>query len=135
MDIVSKDGFDFDFDSRACEICPGNCCCGESGNVWLDQQEMDRICGMLQMNIVDFIEKYLRRVGNRFSCKERVSEYGMECIFFERAARKCSIYAVRPSGCRSYPFWDYFKIHIDHVSKECPGIKKKELRVNPDSEV
>lgn len=125
MDSVRMDGFDFVFDPSACKSCPGNCCCGESGNVWLGQQEVNRICEFLQENHIDFIEKYLHRVGNRFTCKERVSEYGLECVFFQGAERKCSIYSVRPSGCRAYPFWDYFKTNPEHLIKECPGVKNR----------
>lgn len=125
MGLVQMDGFYFVFDPSACESCPGHCCCGESGNVWVNQQEIDRICGFLQMHRVDFMERYLRRVENRFSCKEHVIEQGLQCVFFQGAEKKCSIYAVRPSGCRSYPFWDYFKTHGGELVKECPGIKKK----------
>jgi Fe-S-cluster containining protein len=125
MDLLQMDGFDFVFDPNACEICPGHCCCGESGNVWVNQQEINRICGFLQMHCVDFMEKYLRRVENRFSCKEHVTDQGLECVFFQGAEKKCSIYAVRPSGCRSYPFWDHFKAHVAQLVKECPGIRKR----------
>lgn len=119
------DGFDFVFDPGSCETCPGNCCCGESGNVWVSQQEMNRICEFLQMNHIDFIEKYLCRVGTRFSCKERVTALGLECIFFQGAEKKCSIYPLRPSGCRTYPFWNHFKTHPEQLVTECPGIRDK----------
>lgn len=125
MTVMQMEGFDFVFDPSACEACPGYCCCGESGNVWVNQQEIARICIFLQIHSIDLMEKFLQRVGNRFSCKERVSEHGMACVFFQGAEKKCSIYAVRPSGCRSYPFWDHFKIHEEQLFKECPGIKKK----------
>ena len=116
------DGFDFVFNSRACETCSGACCCGESGQVWVSQKEMSRICEFLQMNCIDFMERYLRRVGNRFSCKERGTEHGFECVFFQEIERKCLIYAVRPSRCRTYPFWEHFKIFPEQVARECPGI-------------
>lgn len=125
MDIIHKIGFDFIFDPSACVACPGNCCCGESGNVWVSQQEMNRICEFLQMNRIDFIEKYLCRVESRFTCKERLTEQGLECVFFRAAEKKCSVYAVRPSGCRTYPFWEHFKTHPEQLFMECPGIKSK----------
>ncbi len=125
VDVVQMDGFDFAFNPSACDTCSGSCCCGESGNVWVSQQEMSSICEVLQMNCIDFMEKYLQRVGNRFSCKERVTEHGLECIFFQGMEKKCSIYAVRPSGCRTYPFWGHFKTCSKQVGKECPGIVAK----------
>lgn len=127
-EVIQVEGFDFTFDPAACETCPGHCCRGESGNVWVNQHEISQISWFLQESQIDCMERYLHRVENRFSCKERASEHGLECIFFQGAEKKCAIYAARPSGCRTYPFWDYFKIHPDQVVKECPGIKKKEKR-------
>ena len=125
MDIVQKDGFDFVFDPSACEACTGYCCCGNSGNVWVNPQEVELICLFLKMNFVDFAAKYLRRVENRLSLQERLVGDAFECVFFDGIEKKCSIYGLRPSGCRTYPFWDYFKIHPKQVARECPGIRGK----------
>jgi uncharacterized protein len=122
LDLVRTEGFDFAFNPSACDTCSGFCCCGESGNIWVNRQEMSRICEFLKMNSIDFMEKYLHRVENRFSCKERVGEHGLECIFFRGIEKKCSIYIVRPSGCRTYPFWEHFKNCSDQIVRECPGI-------------
>ena len=43
LDIVQMDGFDFAFNLSACDTCSGSCCCGESGNVWVSQQEMEGV--------------------------------------------------------------------------------------------
>lgn len=125
MDGVQKDGFDFVFDPGACETCSGLCCSGASGNVWVSHQEMVRICSFLQMHFIDFRERYLRRVENRYCLQERIVADAMECIFFDGNQKKCSIYALRPSGCRSYPFWDHFKSHPEQLIKECPGVRGK----------
>ncbi|MFH1674395.1 MAG: YkgJ family cysteine cluster protein [Pseudomonadota bacterium] len=125
MGIIQRDGFDFSFDPSGCEGCPGYCCCGESGNVWVSQNEILQICSFLQTNIVDYIRTYLNRIGNRFSIKERFTEQGFECVFFECSKKQCSIYPVRPLQCRQYPFWEHFKEHKDQVIKECPGIIAK----------
>ncbi len=37
MNIVTKEGFDFTFDPIGCETCEGNCCIGESGNIWINK--------------------------------------------------------------------------------------------------
>ncbi len=124
MESIQKDGFDFGFNPDACETCPGHCCCGESGKVWVHHVEMSRISAFLQIHLIDFMERYLDRSGNRFSCKERVADDGLECIFFQGAERKCSIYPVRPDGCRTYPFWDHFKTCSDQVVRECPGVQR-----------
>jgi len=122
---IQRSGFDFVFDPGACETCPGYCCSGASGNVWVSCQEIEGICLFLQVNFIDFMERYLRRVENRFSLRERVGANGLECIFFDGIEKKCSIYTVRPSGCRTYPFWEHFKTHPEEVVKECPGINER----------
>lgn len=136
MSIIQKTGFDFSFDSCECEGCPGYCCCGKSGNIWVSQNEILQISSFLQINIIDYIGTYLNRIGNRFSIKERLAEQGLECVFFEpqkqaccgklqHSKKQCSIYPVRPFQCRQYPFWEHFKEHKDQVIKECPGIIAK----------
>ncbi len=127
MDGVYRDGFDFVFDPKACEVCPGYCCCGETGHVWVSPLEMEGIRMFLQENPVDFIEKYFFRINGRLSCQERVTEAGLACVFFQGEEKKCAIYAVRPSACRSYPFWSYFKENPDLLLKECPGVKRLSL--------
>ena len=124
LDIIRKKGFDFGFDPGACQKCPGNCCCGESGNVWVSQEEILLICDFLGINTIDFMKNYVNRIGSRLSIKERFTGHDYECIFFNGNARNCSIYAVRPVQCRQFPFWEYFKRHRDQVIKECPGIRE-----------
>jgi Fe-S-cluster containining protein len=77
----------------------------------------------LQTNPIDYIQKYLNRIDNKFSIKECFTEHGFECVFFEGPKKQCSIYAVRPFQCRQYPFWEHFKKHKEQVIKECPGIE------------
>ena len=129
VDIIRRDGFDFGFDPSACKDCPGLCCYGDSGNIWVDQQEILQICSLLQINPVDFIRIYLNRIGNRFSIKEVITVSGFECIFFKGPRKKCSIYTVRPFQCRQYPFWGHFKKHKEQVIRECPGIIVKKDKV------
>jgi len=123
MNIIQKEGFDFGFDPSACESCPGYCCRGESGNIWVNHEDILRMCRLLQTNPIDFIPHYLNRINNRLSIKERVGEYSMECVFFDHHQKCCSIYAARPRQCRTFPFWEHFKRHKKELIKECPGIR------------
>ena len=123
MAIIRREGFDFGFDPGACEACPGFCCCGERGTVWVSQPEINRLCRFLQVNPVDFIQHYLTRIDNRFSIKEKVGEEGCACLFFDTTKRRCSVYAVRPLQCREFPFWEHFRENKEEVIKECPGIR------------
>ena len=119
---MKQDGFDFAFDPKACESCEGNCCIGESGYIWVTPEEIRAIATHLDMDESDFRRDRLRKVQYRYSLKERQLGESFECEFFDKSKRQCGIYDVRPSQCRSFPFWDYFKTRIDEVKKECPGI-------------
>ena len=123
MTIIMKKKFNYDFDSSACNKCPGFCCSGTSGNIWVNQPEIESISAFLNMNVIDFIDKYLVRKDNRFNLKEQLIDDEFTCIFF---AGKCTIYEVRPKQCREYPFWDYYKDKIEEIQSECPGILIKD---------
>ncbi len=122
QDIITKEGYTYGFDPSKCAQCEGRCCTGESGYIWLTPKEMHKIADFLDIEIDDFKISYLRKVGYRYSLKERVINGEFECIFFDTEAKNCSIYDQRPLQCRTFPFWDYFKKHTDEVVKECPGI-------------
>ncbi len=122
QDIITEEGYTYGFDPSKCAQCEGRCCTGESGYIWLTPKEMHKIADFLDIEIDDFKINYLRKVGYRYSLKERVINGEFECIFFNTKAKNCSIYDQRPLQCRTFPFWDYFKKHTDEVVKECPGI-------------
>ena len=119
MNVIEKEGFPYKFDADACMECEGNCCIGESGYIWVSPKEIEEIAGFLKMDIEKFKQMYLVKAGYKYSIKEKPYKNGFACIFF---ANGCSIYPVRPKQCRTFPFWDYFKTHIDELVKECPGI-------------
>ena len=122
ISIIQRYGFDFSFNPYACKECPGKCCSGESGNIWVTQYEMRLISSFLRINLIDCIQKYFTTHNNRITNKERLTESGYECIFLKGSQKNCSIYEVRPSQCREYPFWDYFRKHKELIINECPGI-------------
>ena len=119
---IYKDGYDYCFETSACEKCEGNCCIGESGYIWVNPQEILEISEFLNLSLDKFYDKYLKKVKYRFSLKEIEYNGGYRCIFFDLKERRCGIYSVRPTQCRSFPFWDHFKTNIKEVQRECPGI-------------
>lgn len=119
---MTKEGYDFAFDPKACAQCLGNCCIGESGYIWLSNQNIQDIAKSLEIDVALFITEYLRKIGYRYSLKEVAFEKGYRCIFFDVEKRGCSIYAQRPLQCRTFPFWEHFKNNISEVEAECPGI-------------
>ena len=120
--LIRKEGYAYAFDARTCETCGGRCCTGESGNIFVNNEEIKAITVLLKTDIVTFYERYLVKRGYRFSLKERQVGDSYDCIFFDRVRAICTIYSVRPLQCRTFPFWDYFKTHIDELKNECPGI-------------
>jgi len=122
IDTMKKEGFSFAFNPKACETCEGNCCIGESGYVWVTPAEIKAIAAFLKMDETRFKKEHLRKMQYRYSLKERQIGESYECEFFDKTKRGCTIYEVRPSQCRTFPFWDYFKSHVREVEEECPGI-------------
>lgn len=86
-----------------CTQC-GNCCSGEPGYVWATKKEIAEISKFLGRSDEWLDKEHLRRIGPRYSLTERPDG---DCIFLRREEGKalCSIYSVRPSQCRTWPFW------------------------------
>lgn len=47
------------------------CCCGESGTIWVNQQEIVYMCCFFNTHSIDFIQHYLIPIDNRFSIKKK----------------------------------------------------------------
>ncbi len=116
------EGFSYAFDANACKVCQGHCCTGESGYIWVSPEEIKQMAEYFQLESSVFVKKYLLKVGYRFTLKEETYNDGFCCVFFDTIRKQCSIYLLRPSQCRTFPFWEYFKENVNEVIKECPGI-------------
>jgi len=116
--------FKFTFDNSGCELCDGNCCIGESGYIWVNNSEILAISRFLGIDKDIFVSDYLIKVGYKYSIREiKLSENSYSCIFFDKG---CKIYDVRPTQCRTFPFWDYFIQYPEELLKECPAVKMVE---------
>ncbi len=112
------------FQCRGC----GNCCAGPGeGYIWVTKPEVQKIADLLEMSVDDFRGRYLRRVGLRTTIIEHPSTN--DCIFLrnEKGRRICVIYPVRPTQCRTWPFWP---CNLDKPSswneagRNCPGMNR-----------
>jgi len=119
---IYNKGYNYCFETDACKNCAGNCCIGESGYIWVDPSKILDISNFLEIPLDSFYEKYLKKVKYRFSLKEIEYNGGYKCIFFDEKKRECKIYDVRPTQCKTFPFWEHFKTNIKEVENECPGI-------------
>jgi uncharacterized protein len=83
-----------------CTEC-GKCCTGAPGYVWVTENEMEAIAEFLKIDLKEFMRKYVRRVGQRYSLLE--SKQTFDCVFLKD--KKCQVYGARPKQCRTFPWW------------------------------
>ncbi len=113
-----KDGLRFE--CNKCNIC----CGGEPGVIWVNAEDIIKIADFLKMPVDKFSEKYLRKMGIRYSLLELANG---DCIMLENG---CKIYPVRPYQCISFPFWLQNVETEDEwkgLKDKCPGIDKGRL--------
>ncbi|MDR0468338.1 MAG: YkgJ family cysteine cluster protein [Campylobacteraceae bacterium] len=122
MPIMKSSGYNFAFNPEACKSCRGKCCIGDSGYIWVNSDEIVALIEYLKIDEEGFKEKYIRKIGFRYSLKEVEYEGGFACIFFDMEKRCCKVYHLRPNQCKSYPFWEHFKKNQQEVEDECIGI-------------
>ena len=120
--IIKKESYPYLFDASACETCEGRCCTGESGYIYVNKSEIFAIADLLNLDVNDFAVEYLFKKGYKYSIKELKHKDSYECIFYNRESNGCKIYNARPTQCKSFPFWDYYKSRVDELKEECPGI-------------
>ncbi len=113
-----------------CMQC-GGCCSGPGeGFIWVSRPEVEIIADFLEISPGEFRRRYLRRIGLRSSIIEH--DLTKDCIFLENSGgrRTCCIYPVRPSQCRSWPFWP---VNLagekawNTAAKKCSGINRGRL--------
>jgi len=122
-DVISQEGYEYKFTPSACVACGGHCCTGESGYIWIKYEEIKQMARFVNLSIEDFATMYLRKVKHRYSLKEKqLAPDNFACVFFDENIQQCTVYAVRPRQCRTFPFWEQFKNNEEEVRKECPGI-------------
>ncbi|MFK2823984.1 YkgJ family cysteine cluster protein [Arcobacter sp. YIC-80] len=122
--ILKKENFDYSFNPNGCDTCAGKCCIGESGYIWINKTEIEKLAKHLNISIEDVGQKFLLKIGYKYSIKEiQLEKDNYACVFFDLNKKQCSIYEARPTQCRTFPFWDYFKENKEEVFKECPAVK------------
>ena len=120
--IIKKESYPYAFDSSACNTCEGRCCTGESGYIYVTKDEIKAIAEVLNLDINELRVKYLFKKGYKYSIEDLKYNDSYECVFYDRESNGCKIYDARPSQCKTFPFWDYYKSRVDELKEECPGI-------------
>jgi hypothetical protein len=110
-----------------CTGC-GNCCSGEPGYVWVNDEEVAALAAHQGMTVEAFEAEYVRRVGPRRSLFER---FDGDCVFLEADTRRCRVYDARPTQCRTWPFWPQnveSEAAWEATCAVCPGSGEGELQ-------
>lgn len=110
-----RDGLKFE-----CTQC-GGCCSGAPGYVWVNAAEIAAIAQLLEQDEELFRQRFVRKVGGRFSLIEYPDG---DCIFLDPKTRGCTVYAARPIQCRTWPFWSSnlkSKKDWQETCRVCPG--------------
>lgn len=101
----------------------GNCCARPEGVVRVDADDIERIAAHLDMSIDGVRARYVAPTGDRLR-----DGIGSRCVFLaDGALPTCSIYAVRPARCRSWPYWEELRTDpgaLAAAMRLCPGITK-----------
>lgn len=121
-----KDGLRF-----SCTGC-GKCCTGSPGYVWVNEKEIEEMASFLEISVKDFMKRYIRRVGSRFSLVELKPNH--DCVFLKD--KKCGVYGARPTQCRTFPWWPQ-NLSSPNAWKEaarsCEGIQEEAPVVSCES--
>ncbi|MCL2326633.1 MAG: YkgJ family cysteine cluster protein [Proteobacteria bacterium] len=102
-----------------CQRC-GKCCCGETGIVYFSPEEFDALAQHLEKH--KGISRETLQHDFMTPCDDSYSTREGHCIFFENG---CTVYEVRPSQCRTFPFWRSILLDKNawqNVAKTCCGM-------------
>lgn len=109
----------------SCTRC-GHCCTGEPGFVWVNDDEIAAIAAARREPEVEIRWLYTRTANGNVSLREKTNG---DCVFYDRV-EGCTIYAVRPRQCQTWPFWES-NVNTpeawERTKRSCPGAGTGEL--------
>jgi len=83
----------------------------------------------LGMSLEDFMQEHTVEVEGRPSLGEKRVGGAYDCLFLQRhpdGKKTCTIYSVRPTQCRTWPFWESnLESPLDwkQAGRTCPGMQ------------
>ena len=119
-DVWFEDGLRF-----TCTRC-GNCCTGEPGFVWVNDDELAAIAEHRGQALREVVALHTKQGPRGRTLREKANG---DCVFYE-AGRGCTVYPVRPRQCRTWPFWESnlaSRAAWDRMKRSCPGAGQGEL--------
>ena len=118
-----------------CTQC-GNCCF-EPGYVYMSSSELQAIAEYLQMSKERFRARYLARwdPASRQWMIDATHGHGCPLLTEDRG---CSVQAVKPMQCQTFPFWDEMLDDArtwEEAKSFCPGLDAPEGRLYSAEEI
>lgn len=106
-----------------CSKCPGYCC--SYPRIEVKDADLRRLARHFSLTPEEagrrFTRWYESDEGRERILRHNKDEiYGSICRFFDRKARRCTVYAARPAVCRDYPngtrcgYYDFISFERKH---------------------
>jgi Fe-S-cluster containining protein len=102
--------------------CQPGCtnCCNVRGYVYLTEKDLQNAAAYVGMTAAEFEAKYIYRTRHVLRLRKPPRS---QCHFLVESG--CSIHAVKPTQCRTFPFWPDLvesRRSWQSAAKFCPGI-------------
>ena len=105
-----------------CGKCPGYCC--SYPVIEVTPADVTRLARHFNLAEADAAKKFTKSAHGYKSVLRRKTDehFGRICKFFDTEARRCGVYAARPSTCRKFPgekrcgYFDFLTFERRHQS-------------------
>ncbi len=100
--------------------------------MWVREIEIASIARFLKLDVAEFAATCLRKTLRDYALVEQANG---DCVFWSPAG--CRIYEVRPTQCRTFPFWwEYLRTPKawGEAARRCPGVGKGRLYLPQEAE-
>ena len=106
-----------------CSKCPGYCCSYDL--IEISAHDIKRLARHLDLPEAQVKSRYTKTDDGKTVLRHHKDEtFGSVCVFFDREARRCTVYEGRPHTCRSYPYgnkcgyYEFLKFEREHQDDE-----------------
>ena len=106
-----------------CSKCPGYCCSYDQ--IEVSQHDIKRLAKHLQLTFKQTEARYTKIDDGKVVLRHHQDEHFKTiCVFFDREARRCTVYTARPHPCRTYPYgakcgyYEFLKFEREHQADE-----------------
>lgn len=106
-----------------CSKCPGYCCSYDQ--IEVSHHDIKRLAKHLEITPAVAEKRYTKIDEGKVVLRHHKDEYFTSmCVFFDRKARRCTVYEARPHPCRTYPYgaacgyYDFLQFEREHQADD-----------------